>query len=57
MYSIGYRQKFVDKTVGPGAGKYYLENKSRYGAKSYQTYIGVRLKDSRKLNSFILFFN
>lgn len=57
MYSIGYRPKFVDKTVGPGAGKYYLENKSRYGAKSYQTYIGVRLKDSRKLNSFILFFN
>lgn len=48
MYSIGIRSKLEPKSIGPGPGKFHLENKSRFGEKSYQTYIGKRLNDLSK---------
>lgn len=46
---MGIRPKLEPKSIGPGPGKFHLENKSRFGEKYYQTYIGQRLIDLSKL--------
>lgn len=53
MYSMGKRLYTQPHSDGPGPAKFYIENQTRYGTKSYQTYMGIRLQNPR---NYLLIF-